>query len=462
MEVGTLVREIEERTPQGIAAAVSMLIRTGELPPGARLPTVRTLATALSVSPATISNAWHGLITAGLIAPRGRAGTFVREQPTPWLTPRSHRLAAREPSPEGTAQRLDLATGMPDPALLPDIKASLERALPRHASVSTYLQPPLIPELEAPLRGMWPYSPQALTVVDGAMDGMERALRAVARFGDRVVVETPTFPVLLDLLEHLHLMAVPVVMDRHGMRPESLEAALDSRPAAVVLQPRAHNPTGASLHAGRAAELAALLERHRYGRDAVVIEDDHSGLITAAPKVSLGQHLPQRTLHIVGFSKSHGPDLRIAALGGPQGAIDRIVGHRVLGPGWTSRMTQAMLHHLIEDRTAVATVRRARYAYFTRQRELTAGLRAHGIAVEPADGLNVWVPVADERAAQITLAAHGIRVSLGSAFQVGQPDGPLASVPGPHRGDHIRVSVGLLPDGFPGLAVAIAQAAQER
>ncbi|MDN4474035.1 aminotransferase class I/II-fold pyridoxal phosphate-dependent enzyme [Demequina zhanjiangensis] len=461
MDVGTLVREIEEPNPQGIAAALSMLIRTGELPPGTRLPTVRALAAELGVSPATVSNAWHGLITAGLIAARGRAGTFVLEQPTPWLTPRSHRLAGRAPSPEGTLPRIDLATGMPDPALLPDIKASLDRALPRHANVATYLQPPLIPELEAPLRRIWPYEPQALTVVDGVMDGMERALRTVARFGDRVVVETPTFPVLLDLLEHLHLMAVPATMDRHGMLPESLDAALSSRPAAVVLQPRAHNPTGASLTAGRAADLAAVLTRHRYGRDAVVIEDDHSALVTAAPSVSLGQHLPSRTLHLLGFSKSHGPDLRIAALGGPQGAIDRIVGHRVLGPGWTSRMTQALLHHLLEDRAAEATVRRARYAYFTRQRELAAALRAAGVTVSAADGLNVWVPVRDEQAAQITLAAHGIRVSLGSAFQVGGDDEPRGLQPGPHRGDHIRVSLGLLVEGFPEIAAAIALAAHE-
>ncbi len=455
-----MVREIEDRSPQGIAAALSMLIRTAEIPPGTRLPTVRAVATALAVSPGTVSAAWHGLANAGLIVTSGRAGSFVLEQPTPWLTPRSHRLADRAPATDGTP-RLDLATGMPDPALLPDIKTSLERALPRHASVNSYLQPPLIPDLEGPLRELWPYSPPGLTVVDGAMDGMERALRAVARFGDRVVVETPTFPMLLDLLEHLHLMAVPVAMDGHGMLPSSLEPALGSRPAAVVLQPRAHNPTGASLTAGRAEELAGVLARHRYGRDAVVIEDDASGLITAAPKVSLGQHLPHRTLHILGFSKSHGPDLRIAALGGPAGAIERIVGHRVLGPGWTSRMTQAMLRHLLEDRDAIATVRRARYVYFTRQRELTAGLRAVGIDVAPADGLNIWVPVHDEQAAQVALAAHGISVSLGSAFRVGEPDGPLAAVEGPHRGDHIRVSLGQYGEGYPGLAGAIGRAARQ-
>ncbi|WP_062200471.1 PLP-dependent aminotransferase family protein [Demequina salsinemoris] len=459
MEIDQLVREIDEPSPHGIASALSMLIRTGELAPGTRLPTVRAVAAALGVSPGTVSAAWNGLAGAGLLTTRGRAGSFVLEQPTPWLTPRSHTLADRAPSPTGAPPSLDLATGMPDPALLPDLKASLDRALPRHASVTTYLQPPLIPDLEGPLRELWPYSPPSLTVVDGAMDGLERALRAVARFGDRVVVETPTFPMLLDLLEHLRLMAVPAAMDGSGMLPDSLESALGSRPAAVVLQPRAHNPTGASLTAARAEELAGILARHRYGRDAVVIEDDASGLITAAPKVSLGQHLPHRTLHVLGFSKSHGPDLRIAALGGPTGAIDRIVAHRVLGPGWTSRMTQAMLHHLLEDRDAVATVRRARYVYFTRQRELTAGLRAVGIDVAPSDGLNIWVPVRDERAAQVALAAHGISVSLGSAFQVGDADGPLAQIDGPHRGDHIRVSLGQYGEGFPGLAAVIGQAA---
>ena len=47
------------------------------------------------------------------------------------------------------------------------------------------------------------------------------------------------------------------------------------------------------------------------------------GSSRTAPDVSLGRWLPERVIHVRSFSKSHGPDLRIAALGGPSAVIDR-------------------------------------------------------------------------------------------------------------------------------------------
>src|SRR5690606_30596372 len=134
--------------------------------------------------------------------------------------------------------------------------------------------------------------------------------------------------------------------------PASLKQALTRSPSAVILQPRAHNPTGASMPAERAEELARLLQGH----DLTVIEDDHSGDISSAADVSLGSWMPDRVLHIRSYSKSHAPDLRIAALGGPARLIDRIVARRMLGPGWTSRMLQTILYDLLTNDASIAEV----------------------------------------------------------------------------------------------------------
>lgn len=454
MVIERIAAEVDEPTPRGIAAAISMLIRTGEFPPGTRLPTVRAIGARLGVSPATVSHAWQALHGAGLVQARGRAGTVVLEPVPPRLTGRSRGLAARASGSEPVAVRLDLAAGLPDPLLLPDIRPSVERTAPARATVSSYLQPPLLPELEPVLRDLWPYDPPALTVVDGAMDGVQRVLAEVSRFGDRVVVESPGFPLLLDLLSHMHLEAVPVALDERGMRPEGLRAALASRPCAVVLQPRAQNPTGASMDKARASELADVLAAHPDARDTLVIEDDHSGAIAAASPVSLGAHLPDRTARILGLSKSHGPDLRIAALSAPQALVDAVVAHRVLGPGWTSRLVQGVVLDLLthdEPRRAVA---RARHEYYVRQRELARSLGDRGAPMRVADGLNTWLPVADERRAQVRLAAHGIRVSLGSAFDAGG----TSTAGSPDAGEHVRVSIGMLRDSIPEVAATLAEA----
>src|SRR6188768_2093467 len=158
-----IAESVEEPTPHGIAAAVARLITSGELAPGDRLPTVRELAADLSVSPATMSHAWQALSGVGLIVSRGRSGSFVRAAARRWLPPRYQDLAGQL-----EATRLDLSTGTPDPALLPSLGPAVSRIALR-ADTPSYLDQPVIPELEAVLRAAWPTPVEAITVVDGAL-----------------------------------------------------------------------------------------------------------------------------------------------------------------------------------------------------------------------------------------------------------------------------------------------------
>ncbi len=433
---------VEEPTPHGIAAAVARLITSGDLAPGDRLPTVRELATDLGVSPATVSHAWQALSGVGLIISRGRSGSFVRAMPRKWLPPRFQGLAGQL-----EATRLDLSTGTPDPELLPGLASAFSRAS-MQAGTASYLDQPVIPELEQVLRDTWPYPVETLTVVDGALDALSRAMELVVRFGDRVVVEDPGFPPIFDLLEHFGAVRLPVGVDDDGMRPDLLEQALTLRPTAIVLQPRAQNPTGRSLSPDRARELAQIIHRSRHASDAIVLEDDHSGAISAVQDVSLGSWIPAQVLHIRSFSKSHGPDLRIAGIGGATELVDRIVSRRILGPGWTSRMLQTMLFDLLTDPASIAEVDFARDTYRTRQQHLSTALAGHGVLLPPGDGINTWLPVNDERAAIVQLAARGIRVAAGAPFQaVG-------------TGAFVRVTAGAVRDDFDSVAVNLAAASR--
>ena len=437
------IDEIEQRTPAGIAAAIGRLIASGRLAPGDRLPTVRVLAGELGVSPATVSHAWQALSAVGLIVSRGRGGTFVQDAAPKWLPARSQSMVG----PIGPA-RLDLSRGTPDPRLLPALGPALSRVSQR-AVTPSYQDLPILPELLEVLRGSWPYPVETITIVDGALDAISRCLDAVTRFGDRVIVENPSFPPFFDLLDQLGLERLPVAVDEHGIVPADFAAALKLGPTVVLLQPRAQNPTGASMTAHRAEELARLLRATPASADTIVIEDDHSAEISIAPDVSLGLWLPERTLHVRSFSKSHGPDLRMAALGGPAALIDPIVSRRMLGPGWTSRMLQTILHDLLTNGESMAQVSEARRIYFARQRALAE----FGLDVVQADGINTWLPVQNERDAMVRLAASGIRVAGGSPF-LAAPD--LSNTGGPA---FIRVTAGALPDDIRPVAEALAAAA---
>ena len=418
---------ITDATPRGISAAINRLVRSGHLVTGDRLPTVRALAAQLGISPATVSEAWQTLSSLSVVESRGRAGTIVRNTLEPSRPIRYLGIGV-----ESGSAALDLSTSMPDPNLLPGLHRALD-ALKGSALTwtSSYLDDPVLPQLEKLLRADWPCETQRMVTVDGALDGLSRVVDQLVRLGDRVVIENPGFPGLIDLLETRGAEILAVKMDDFGVVPESLMGALKREPVALFIHPRAQNPTGASLTPQRITDLAALLQDTRTW----IVETDHSGAISSSPDLSLGSFIPERTIRIRSHSKSHGPDLRIAAMGGPAEILDPLMSRRMLGPGWTSRILQSLLVEVLIDEEAVAAVSHARSVYQRRSQEIRKRLLEQGVRCSPGDGINMWVQVEDERSALLTLAVAGINVAPGSPFV-------SESLPG----NHVRITTGLLPD----------------
>jgi DNA-binding transcriptional MocR family regulator len=425
-----------EPTARGLSAAVEQAVRDGLLEPGDPLPPIRTIARRLGVSPTTVSAAWATLARSGAIRTEGRRGTTIAEPARPGP------VRFRRVLDHGTRLRLDLSTGVPDPELLPDLGRVLG-AVSGALTPGSYLDEPVLPDLATVLRADWPYRAEQITVVDGAMDALELIARTQLRRGDRVVVEHPCFPPLLDLLEATGVTVVGVPLDDEGLAPDELAAALPA--TAVVLQPRAHNPTGVSMTARRARAIARLLE----GSDTLVVEDDSAGAIAQAEPLSLGRWLPGTTLHVRSYSKSYGPDLRLAALSGPAAALQRIAALRQLGQVWSSRLLQRLLLALLTDGVVQREVEVARERYAARRTAFVTELARHGVAVGGGDGFNAWVPVADETAAVARLAGQGIGVAPGAPFAVLPAD------------PHVRVTVGLLREDVAGVAETIARAGRD-
>ena len=435
--LSALEERMDSPTARGLAHAVSRAIRDGVLPSGTRLPPIREVATQLALSPTTVSAGWSLLARAGAIRTDGRRGTTVADPVGPSNTRYRRALEGQ------SGFSLDLSTGVPDAALLP----SLSRALSRLTTAGTpgsYLDEAVLPELRDVLINEWPYVAGDIGIVDGAMDALDLVSRTALRFGDRVVVEHPCFPPLLDLLDSIGADVVGVPLDTEGMQPQLLAAALGSPTAAVFLQPTAQNPSGISTTARRARALAELIE----GADTLVVEDDSAGAIASAPAISLGRWIPKRTVHIRSFSKSHGPDLRLAAISGPTPLIDNMLARRQLGQGWSSRLLQRILLSLLTDEGSRAEVQQAQLDYAWRRAALVDALAQRGVTVGGTDGINIWVPVQDEAAALVRLASQGIGVTPGSPFAV------LPGMPG-----HIRVTSGLVATDHDALADRIAAAA---
>jgi DNA-binding transcriptional MocR family regulator len=388
-----------------IADSIERAIEQGALAPGEALPAVRALAGELGVSPTTVSAALGDLRSRGLVVSHERSRSQVS-----WRPPLGGAL--RRPAvPAGVR---DLASGNPDPELLPDptpFLRRLERPVQLYGGQPTVAELRALAEVELEAAGI---GIDALAVTSGALDGIERALQANTRPGDLVAVEDPGFAGLFDLLRALGLALRPVPIDGKGMLPAELAAALGEGASAVVLNPRGQNPTGASLDGKRAKELRAALAR---APAALVIEDDHLGPIAGVPRVSLTTGR-ERWASALSLAKSLGPDLRVAVLAGDAQTISRVRGRQAVGPQWVSHILQHLVAAMWADEGVGAALERAADTYRERRERFLAALGERGIEVSATAGIAVWVPVPEEAPVVQSLLTQGWAVMPGAPFRL--------------------------------------------
>jgi DNA-binding transcriptional MocR family regulator len=422
---------------ESIAANIEEGISAGTLAPGDALPPVRELAARLGVNANTAAAAYRLLRDRGAVETSGRRGTRVRHRPA--TTPRS--LLGLD-IPVGVR---DLSTGNPDPALLPIA------AVPQHDSRVArrpvlYGEPAMSPGLVEHARATLTADgvlADHLAVTSGALDGIERALTAHLRPGDRVAVEDPGWANLLDLLAALGLSVEPVRVDDDGPLVADVARALGRGVRALVITTRAQNPTGAALSAQRSGELRALLA----GRDddLLLVEDDHCAGISGAPLHSLAGSSGHWAF-VRSASKAYGPDLRVAVLAGDQRTVERVHGRLRLGPGWVSHLLQDLAVRLWSDDAASRLIHRAERHYAANRTRLRAALADRGVSAYGRSGLNVWIPVPDETVAITRLINSGWAAAPGTRFRIGTAAG-------------IRVTIADLADGeIDALADSIAEA----
>ncbi|WP_154391477.1 GntR family transcriptional regulator, partial [Bordetella pertussis] len=196
--------------------SVRQLAQARRLLPGQALPPVRELAQTLGVNRNTVAAAYKRLVGAGLALSQGRRGTIIRAPSEP-----GEQDGAHPGSP-----LIDLASGNPDPARLPDPLAIMAgRASPPRL----YGEATVDPRLQAYASQWYAGDCPAAFEVDlthGAIDAIERLLGANLAAGDTVAVEAPGFLGSINALRALGLRAEGVALDAAGMLPDALERAL--------------------------------------------------------------------------------------------------------------------------------------------------------------------------------------------------------------------------------------------
>jgi DNA-binding transcriptional MocR family regulator len=160
-------------------------------------------------------------------------------------------------------------------------------------------------------------SPDDILITCGAMEGLNLALRAVARAGDVVAIESPTYFGVLQVVESLGMKAIEIsTHPREGMDLEALENAIRKHGVkACLVMANGHNPLGLVLSDARKRDLVELITRH----EIPLIEDDAYGDITftdVRPKCLKAWDSKELVLTVSSFSKILGGGLRVGWMDG--------------------------------------------------------------------------------------------------------------------------------------------------
>jgi DNA-binding transcriptional MocR family regulator len=418
-----------DRAPayKGLAEGLRVLVTDGRIPAGTRLPSERDLTEALDVSRTTVARAYAELRDHGFLVSRQGSGSVTR-LPGPLGEITHHVL---HPGDSGTGA-IDLTVAAPAP--VPGMLAAYERAvaeLPAHLHGSGY-HPTGLPVLREAVaasyaaRGL-PTDPAQVLVVAGAQAGVATAVRALVTTGDRVVVESPTYPNAIAALRHsgARLAGVDVPPDAatSGADVDGLDAALQQvRPRVAYLVPDFHNPTGAVLSAGDRARLAATLA---CTRTVAVVDESLVGLALD------GQRLPPPfaafapgTVSAGSLSKTHWGGLRVGWLRLPDELVDTVFRARLsldLGvPPLEQLVGAAVLDDagLLEHR--LVQLRESRAALAEAIAEHLPDWRPN----RPGGGLSLWceLPAPLSSALVPRAAQHGVLLAPGPSFA---PEGGL-------------------------------------
>ena len=314
-------------------------------------------------------------------------------------------------------------------------------------------------------------------VTTGSQQLLYLVAEALLDPGDIVLVESPTYFVFLGVLESRGARVIGVETDRHGLRPEALDATLAGldaegqlvRVKLIYTVSEHSNPSGISLGADRRGPLVALAQKWSKAHRIFVLEDSaYRGLSYDGDEPpSVWRHDPEGDTVILArtFSKTFSPGLKTgygvlpAALVGP---VLRLKGNHDFG---SANFNQVVLDRLIADGRYARQVEALVSTYRSKRDVMLAALGEHLGGVDgvdwtrPAGGLYVWLTLPEGLDTGLAGPFFNRCVDEGVLYVPGSTS--FAAEPGPVPRNHARLCFGVpdewaLVEGVRRLARALA------
>jgi DNA-binding transcriptional MocR family regulator len=409
-----ILQEPEAYLYEQVVDRIATLIYQGTLRPGERISSVRKLSSQLRVSVSTVLQAYFLLEDRGFIEARPQSGFYVKLRPRdlpPEPKPSNPSLSATK---VGVAELLakvfeaarnpnfvPLATAIPSPDLLPTKQLNRFMAwVARHRGEQgvNYDFPPGNEALRRQVARRsidWgcSLSPEDIVTTCGAMEALNLCLRAVAKPGDTIAIESPTFYGILQASLGMRALEIPM-HPRDGIDLNALEHAIKkNKVKACLLVPNFNNPLGSCMSDKNKKQLVEMLGR----REIPLIEDDIYGDIyfgTVRPKAAKAFDKDGLVLLCSSFSKTIAPGYRVGwvAPGRFRHQVEHLKSMNTIA---TATLPQMAVARFLESGGYDRHLRKLRKALATQIQQVVLAISRYfpeGTKVtRPAGGFVLWV-----------------------------------------------------------------------
>jgi DNA-binding transcriptional MocR family regulator len=442
-----------------VARQIERHIRKGALRVGDRVPSIRGLKRQQGVSVSTVLQAYWWLENQGWIEPRPQSGFYVRI-PYAELVPEpafnsTPSLPANVSSSDildeivrsiGNQKMIPLGTATASPELFPNRKLNqiiqkitrTDDTLNARYDLTVGLESLRQQVARRAIAYGCDFSPNEVVVTCGAMEALNLALRAVARAGDVIALESPTYFAFLQMIGSLGIKAVEIpTHPRHGMDLGALDAAITKHGVRACMSiTNCHNPLGYILEEDYKQDLVALLRKH----DVPLIEDDIYGDLAfngVRPKTAKTFDTKGLVLLCSSFSKVLAPGFRVGWLQ-PGRYLDAVRRLKFINSLATASLPQMAVAEFIRSGGFDRHLRNLRSAFANQVQIYSQAIARHfpeGTRISrPSGGYVLWVELPEcNDALELYRAAvsQGISLVPGFAFS---PTGRFKN--------HLRVSCG--------------------
>ena len=424
--VATLLGSALDRSPAYLALAdgLRMLISDGRITVGMRLPSERELTHRLGVSRTTVTRAYGELRERGFLASRQGSGSLAQ---LPAARGGRQDNLLRPGDFPGDSIDLTCAASAAPPGVAAAYESAMEQ-LPSYLGGTGYY-PSGLPALREAIarrydeRGL-ATAPDQVVITPGALAAIAIVTRALTGVGDRVLVESPTYPNAIATVRRSGARIVGVGVDPEGWDLEGMTSALrQAAPKLAYLIPDFHNPTGALMEENQRAQLGQALTRAR----TVAVVDETLAELTldeARMPAPFGAFAAD-TVSIGSASKAFWGGLRIGWLRAPDERLGALISSRLSLDLGAPLLEQLVLTELLGRREELLASRRDQV--LASRTALTTALRdrlPEWRFIEPRGGLALWCELPLPLSSALTMAAEREHVLLASGASFA-PEGGL-------------------------------------